>query len=129
MWKDKLKFNVGDTVKIVRDNHVWNGSVAKIAELTDDPRYPYLLHFISSDRPNTIGEKFEWDEGSLDLNDENRQKLDRIIKANFPNRMDVYYSNLTGGAVVFGADGKLYRITASGVIESEAERRPYGCRK
>lgn len=117
MWKDKLKFNVGDTVQIVRDNKVWNGSVAKIAEITDDSRYPYLLHFISSPRPDTVGEKFEWNEEDLDRFDDKREKLERIIEANFPSRLDVYYSNLTGGAVVMGKDGDLIRILADGTID------------
>ena len=114
-----LKFNTGDTVKIVRDNEVWNGSVAKVASLTNDPEYPYILRFISSNRPNTVGEEFTWDEVSLDRFDDKRDMLDRIIEANFPRRMDVFYSNTTGGAVVMGDTGKLYRITSDGAIESE----------
>jgi len=129
MWKDHLKFNVRDTVKIARDNDVWNGSVAEIVEITNDPRYPYLLLFRSSDRPNTVGEKFEWDEESLDRYDSQRERLDRVIKANFPRRIDVYYSDMSGGAVVMGDTGKLYRVLASGDIETEADPRPYGRRK
>lgn len=117
MWKDKLKFSVGDTVKIVRDNEVWNGSVAKIAELTNDARYPYLLHFISSPRPNTVGEKVEWNEESLDLNDDRRAKLDKVIKDNFNRPVDVFYSATTGCAVVMTPNGKLIRILADGTID------------
>lgn len=117
MWKDKLKFSVGDTVKIVRDNHVWNGTVAKIAELTNDARYPYLLHVISSPRPNTAGQKFEWNEESLDLNDTQREKLDKVIKENFVRPVDVFYSPTTGCAVVMAPNGKLIRILADGTID------------
>lgn len=124
-----LKFKVGDTVKIVRDNKVWNESVAKVVALSHNPEFPYVLDFISSNRLYTVGERFNWDEASLDLHDEARVRLGRIIEANFPNRLDVYYSALSGGAVVFGNTGKLYRLTASGDIESEAERQPYGRRK
>jgi len=118
MWKDKLKFNVGDTVKIVRDNDVWNGSVAKIVEITNDGRYPYLLHFISSSRPNTIGEKFRWDEESLDINDTQRAKLDKVIAEKFPRRIDVFYSPESGCAVVLTEDGNLHRVLPDGTLDS-----------
>lgn len=114
-----LKFNTGDTVKIVRDNKVWNESVAKVVALTGDPEYPYVLRFISSNRSHTVGEEYRWDEVSLDRFDSKRDMLDRIIAANFPRRMDVFYSNTSGGAVVMGDTGKLYRLTADGHIESE----------
>jgi hypothetical protein len=118
MWQDKLKFSVGDTVKIVRDNKVWNGSVAKIAAITNDARYPYLLHFISSSRPNTVGEKFEWDEESLDRHDMNqRVKLERIIAEKFSHPVDVFYSPTTGCAVVMAPNGYLFRILADGTID------------
>jgi hypothetical protein len=124
MWKDDLKFSVGQTVKIVRENEVWNGSVARIDEITNDSRYPYLLHFISSPRPNTEGNKFEWNEDSLDPYDQRRvrqerqrDKLDRVIEDNFPRRVDVFYSMGSGGAVVMEPNGNLVRVLADGTID------------
>jgi len=129
MWKDHLKFSVGQTVQIVRDNKVWNGTVAKIESLSNDPEFPYVLLVKSSGRPNAVGNTYQWDEASLDLFDGKREKLERVIEANFPRRLDVYYSNLSGGAVVLGDNGKLYRVLESGDIESESDPKPYGRRK
>lgn len=113
-----MKYAVGDTVRVEGDNDVWDGTIAVVEEIdTTWTEFPYVIRVRSSPRPHTAGEKFNWNEETLVPHDTARVKLDRVIEGNFPRRIDVFYSQTSGGAVVLGDNGKLYRILADGTVD------------
>lgn len=114
-----MKIEVGDTVEIVNDNHFWNGTIARVRSVGVDPAYPYELVVVTPTAAGhrKVGENIGgWGAGHVKLcRDLSRQG--RFIAEQFPNRLDIYYSEVTDGAVVLDGDGTLHRVFADGTVD------------
>lgn len=114
------KFKVGDTVEIVNDTAPWNGTIATIKSIGVDPEFPYELVIVRPAPLNhyrQVGENIDgWPERNL-RHTHDRTAVDAAIEAEFPYRMETFYNDATGNAVVLGADGRLVRILSDGTID------------